>query len=102
MKNLSVLSNLINIDITGKSIGDSVPSPRSAKYVYDNRDCIQQILAVSGVNTDAVLYCSNYYIVGTDDNATVYFLTGLPMLDGVQLTALVLSGNEFTLVGVSE
>ena len=102
MINKPIGNNKIKINIAGKTIGDSVESPVTSKFVSDTRENLQHILIVSGVNTNAVLYCSNYYIVGTGENATVYFLTGLPMLDGTQLTALVLSGNEFTLVGVTE
>lgn len=94
----------INIDITGKEIGDSVPSPISAKRLCELSNIYLFNLKIHGLanSADVVINTSNYYTVGEGDEAQVIFLTGLPVVDGVQLSSMILIDSEFTLIGVAE
>lgn len=90
----------LTVDITGKSIGDSVPAGISAMDVIRLAQTHEIFLAVKMGEIEAV--SSNYYYQGADGLAQVVFLPGLPEIDGTQLTALILSDNEYSIVGVQE
>ncbi len=88
----------LTVDITGKSIGDSVHSHYSATDVINLAARHEISLAVK--MGDIVAITSNYYYQGSNGLAQVVFLPGLPEIDGTHLTALILSDNEFNLIGV--
>lgn len=90
----------LTADITGKNIGDSVPAGISAMEVIKLSQTHEIFLAIKMGEIEAVT--STYYYQGADGLAQVVFLPGLPEIDGTHLTALILSDNEYTIIGVQE
>lgn len=87
----------VHIDITDKTVGDSVPSPiSSAEFMQLSKNHEVVLYAKMG---DVLIALPSYYMQDQDGLAQVVFLTNLPEIDGVHLSALILSDDEFSLIG---
>ena len=93
-------TTVINVDARGKQAGDTIPAPLNVEECEKLGKRTNLALKIR-LTDDVTVTCDDYYQQDSDGLAQFVFLTGLPEIDGFQLGALILTGNEFTVVGDS-
>ena len=93
-------TTVINVDARGKQVGDTIPAPLNVEECEKLGKKTNLALKIR-LTDDVTVTCNDYYQQDSDGLAQFVFLTGLPEIDGFQLGALILTGDEFTVVGDS-